>query len=67
MTLLESLEAKVSAAQKLLRVLGDEGQCKSCNAPIVWVKTKTGKAMPVSLTNLCSHFADCANAAAHRR
>jgi hypothetical protein len=55
--------------------------CKSCSAPIVWLKTVAGKNMPVDadtvkaddLFNLFdsskhrSHYATCPNAKKHRR
>ncbi len=56
--------------------------CRSCGAPIVWVKTKLGKHMPVEAepsvefaqmiieydpTKHVSHFATCPNAAKHRK
>lgn len=56
-------------------------RCRSCDAPIVWFKTKAGKVMPVDesstyptdredqldLTRHKSHFATCPNANQHRR
>jgi len=50
----------------LLKILGDPGLCRSCGAPIFWVTTKTGKKMPVTPAGI-SHFADCPNAAQHRK
>lgn len=54
-----------------------ETMCSSCGAPIAWIVTGGGKRMPISLrtvvVNLAgeregeSHFADCPNAAEHRR
>lgn len=51
--------------------------CKSCQAQIVWTKTGTGADMPLSLATArigadglryaLTHFADCRNAAQHRR
>ena len=56
------------------------GQCRSCDAPIVWVKTQAGKNMPVDATSFdredglvfnpdkhISHFATCPNADKHRK
>jgi Zn-finger protein len=40
--------------------------CKSCLAPIYWIETQAGKRMPVN-ANGVSHFADCPNAASHRK
>ncbi len=55
-------------------------KCRSCAAPIYWVKTRSGKNMPVSIGGPgcyapeeyaaglgISHFADCEFAADHRR
>lgn len=58
-------------------------RCKSCNAEIIWLKTKNGKDMPVDagsvdlpLTGtpptfdsaiMTSHFATCPNAGQHRK
>jgi len=48
-----------------------EGHCLSCNAPVVWVMTKSGAAMPLSLATVevrdgtrygVTHFADCPQA-----
>jgi hypothetical protein len=53
--------------------------CKSCGAQIVWMKTATGKNMPVDAesvekgdeqfdhTRHTSHFSTCPNAKQHRR
>ncbi len=56
--------------------------CRSCGAPIIWMKTKRGKSMPVNAapslefgqvlpeydpTKHVSHFATCPNAAKHRK
>lgn len=40
--------------------------CRSCRAPIHWIVTAAGKRMPVNPDGT-SHFADCPNAATHRR
>ena len=55
-------------------------RCKSCNREIVWIKMKSGKAMPVDVPALTvitedgdtikaytSHFATCPNANQHRK
>lgn len=54
-------------------------RCRSCKAPIQWVKTTKGKAMPVDLDDasrgrklfnpktMVSHFATCPHAEEHRR
>lgn len=55
-------------------------RCKSCNREIVWIKMKSGKAMPCdpdkvvvvtedgeTVTGYTSHFATCPNANMHRR
>lgn len=53
--------------------------CRSCEAPIVWLKTATGKAMPVDASSVqpgdtlfvpglhVSHFATCPDAKEHRK
>ena len=58
------------------------GKCRSCSAPVIWMKTKYGKMNPVNppaegfVINEGdifdpkihrSHFIDCPNAANHRR
>lgn len=40
--------------------------CRSCQAPIFWVKTASQKNMPVDPDGT-SHFATCPEAAKHRR
>lgn len=58
----------------------DPGTCRSCRAPIVWVRTRSGKPMPLDPTVITivtdegdtirgriSHFGTCPNAAAHRK
>lgn len=55
-------------------------QCRSCEAPIVWVQTQNGKNMPVDAHTYdngdglifnsekhTSHFATCPNADKHRK
>ena len=57
-----------------------EVPCKSCDALIVWMKTKTGANMPVNAKSAkfgdtiydasaghISHFATCPNASLHRK
>lgn len=57
--------------------------CRSCHAPVYWVRTPSGRPMPVSVnTDVAaecveptmttvgrgiSHFADCPNASQHRK
>ena len=53
--------------------------CSSCNAPIVWLLTKTGGRMPCDAATVgiedttyvhgthISHFATCPNATHHRK
>lgn len=43
-----------------------QAKCKSCEAPIFWVKTAAGKNMPVDVATHESHFATCPNADTHR-
>jgi len=55
-------------------------KCRSCGAEIVWLKTSTGKSMPVDTESvvdeaatifdpvqMTSHFATCPDAAKHRK
>jgi hypothetical protein len=54
-------------------------KCRSCNAAIVWLKTSTGKNMPVDAATVLptdqtfepprhvSHFATCPEADKHRK
>jgi len=32
----------------LLKLIGNASQCKGCQAPMWWVSTKAGKAMPLN-------------------
>ena len=53
--------------------------CRSCSAPIIWLKTKNFKKIPVDYDSVegmemmfepgkhVSHFATCPNASKHRR
>jgi hypothetical protein len=41
-------------------------KCSSCSALIFWIKTRTGKNMPVDVATHESHFATCPNADEHR-
>ena len=57
----------------------DTAKCKSCKAPIIWLKTALNKAMPVDAGTVregdtiflkdvhTSHFATCPDAAEHRK
>ena len=56
-------------------------ECRSCGAPVIWVKTKAGKNMPVDYATFnpgdrpvydadkghISHFATCPDADKHRK
>lgn len=52
-------------------------RCRSCGAGVYWIVTAAGRRMPLSARTLHepeagrrvaqSHFADCPNAAAHRK
>ena len=57
----------------------NEKKCRSCKAPIVWLRTAAGKTMPVNPDTVAedcetydaaalhtSHFATCPNASRHR-
>lgn len=49
----------------------DVQNCKSCKAPIWWVKTPADRLMPVCFDRgrkeWVSHFANCPNADKHRK
>lgn len=47
-------------------VEGDEGACRSCQAPIVWIVTKNGKRAPMNLDGT-SHFGTCPQSESWRR
>jgi hypothetical protein len=61
------------------KIQGRTRSCRSCSAPIVWLRTVAGKAMPVDSATVKdvdqlfdsskhrSHFATCPNAKKHRR
>lgn len=40
--------------------------CRSCNDPIAWIVTASGKKMPCNPDGT-SHFSTCPDAAAHRK
>lgn len=40
--------------------------CRSCGAPMFWVKTRTGRSMPVNADGT-SHFASCPEAGSWRK
>jgi hypothetical protein len=48
-------------------VFANYGNCRSCNNPILWVRTNAGRAMPVDPVTGESHFATCPHAGKHRR
>ena len=41
-------------------------KCRDCKREIIWLRTKTGKLMPMTL-ELQSHFIDCPGATQFRR
>lgn len=41
--------------------------CKSCNAKIFWIKTESGRNMPVNVDTLTSHFSTCPQAEKWRK
>lgn len=56
-----------SNVKLLMATLGaDAAECKSCKAPIWWIKTKAGKAAPIDADGL-NHFGSCAHAKMHRK
>jgi len=52
--------------RKLFDMLGESRPCKKCGRKIWFVKSKNGKAMPVTDEAL-SHFADCPGANGFRK
>ena len=46
-----------NATATLLKV-GNEGECKLCHQPLIWLVTKNGKNFPFSEAGL-PHFKDC--------
>jgi bacterioferritin-associated ferredoxin len=53
----------ISPEQKmsnLLKLIGNPSQCKGCQAPMWWVVTKAGKAMPLNSDGV-PHWATCPN------
>ena len=46
---------------RIRRLGADIVKCSKCGAEMIWIKSKTGKSLPVRL-NLINHFADCPNA-----
>jgi hypothetical protein len=53
--------SEISSEQKmsnLLKLIGGPGQCKSCQAPLWWITTKAGKAMPLNSDGVV-HWATC--------
>lgn len=53
------------------------GRCRSCGAEIIWIETVSGAKCPLSVASIeqdgdgrryaLTHFADCPNAARHRK
>ena len=50
----------------LLKLIGNASQCKGCQAPMWWVTTKTGKAMPLNSDGV-PHFSTCGSVKEFRR
>ena len=48
---------RTNATATLLKV-GNEGECKQCKQPLIWLVTKNGKNFPFSEAGL-PHFDDC--------
>lgn len=79
-------DAIVESLERLLLILGPtpglappSSPCRSCGAPIVWLKTASGKSMPVDAASVrygdkkfepprhVTHFSTCPNADQHRK
>ncbi len=52
------------------------GRCRSCQAPVIWTRTKKGRPIPLSVATIekrdgvkyaLPHFADCVNAKKWRK
>ena len=50
----------------LLKLIGNAGECKGCNALIYWVTTKTKKAMPLDPDGV-PHWSTCPKAREFRK
>jgi hypothetical protein len=62
----EVLIARANTLGRLLRTVGDFGECRGCSAIIWWVTTKTGRAAPYNADGT-SHFATCPKSDEFRR
>jgi len=51
---------------ELLVNIGDPAYCRGCEAPIYWVRHKTGTLAPYTVDGQ-NHFIDCPNAKEFRR
>lgn len=60
----EIVEAEIKARLKKLGV--EVVQCKRCGKDMIWLRSKSGKSLPVTL-ELINHFADCPNAKEFRK
>jgi len=54
----ECLEAVRMALKRLVAAVGMVGECKGCNASILWVRHMNGKSVPYT-TGGENHFINC--------
>jgi len=61
-------DVPVRKGEHLVPEAADVERCRSCNAPVVWIRTRSGATMPLSLATVVwrggqryalAHFADC--------
>lgn len=72
-----SVEMPARRGEYLIEGRADAGRCTSCGAAVLWIRTPKGARMPLSVATIrtdesgrrwaLTHFADCPNAAKHRR
>jgi hypothetical protein len=54
----ERYKTRLNLLQSLLKHTGDPGKCSGCQADILWVQHRNGKAVPYNLTGI-NHFITC--------
>jgi hypothetical protein len=52
------LSTQAAAMKTLLELIGDQGTCRGCQAPIYWVTHRNGKKAPYDSSGL-NHFVSC--------
>jgi hypothetical protein len=56
----------VRSIQTLVTNVGEEGNCRSCGAPIWWIKHRNGRTGIYNIDGT-SHFSTCPDAQNHRK